>query len=422
MTQHNQSLLTFLRQSNPKIKRGGGPRATNTTCEGVYWETPTAVKPWKDFNLVSLNAMYGGCLREVLRQNYNLRDYTHIPKFPFCEIYNENTFEALLLQWNHPVISDALAKAQDCSEGHLSRDPIYMARGGLAKVLEQGPTSKGTEERKGYKRPDWAGIFRSKSWEPQLDMSTKYINVLPGDTKLSKNWKSKDIPPGPTRGWKRNNILYPLNQIYTYCIRANGRYGYVITDEELVVVRVRGRLDLNQNSSDESKDSTKYSETLHSGILEYRAIPWAWHDSSTDTEWDGLTVNLALWFLHLMAAAERGIEARYVPLKNMPKPTASFDSFTSFESESHFGNDTQELRTPPPQEIGPQEINQSFRSATSGIRAHLSNTKIGSQGSKTRQTSKRPTRKRSRSDRIEDLPQLDQHGRQKRRAGLRNRT
>ena len=76
-----------------------------------------------------------------------------------------------------------------------------------------------------------------------------------------------------------HNWMLPLRQVATYCSKTERRYGYLITDQELVVIRI-------------TKTSSK-SKSVN--VLEYRSISW-----NGDTT-DGMTMNLALWLLHMLA-------------------------------------------------------------------------------------------------------------------------
>ncbi|KAL9611726.1 MAG: hypothetical protein Q9167_003649 [Letrouitia subvulpina] len=426
MSKPNKSLRDFLSRTNPCIECGGRAGGTNTQCDPTKWESPKVIKLWKDFTANSLNAMYGGSLEKILEHQFEFQDHWGIPPFPFCEVWDEDSLESLIIRWNYPVVSDALAKAQILSEGRTSHELIYMAKGGQAKsllpnrVLDKSSRSKkdnnfernsnGPPRSRKGRMPDWAGIKRSLTMVPRLDVPTQYHNVLPGDTKLSKKWKSSDIEFGPVKQDKQGSTIYPINQIFTYCVRANARYGYLITDEELVVIRIRPRL--SAKSSVDGSDYTAAMRAADDGLMECRSISWASDHDRTDPECEGLTVNLALWWLHMLAAAGHDIQDKYTPLKGITKPTSSFDSFASFD------NGSQELFTPSPQGLDFLNMNQSFRSVTSDVRADLADSSIYNHDGETSPTPNRSSRKRSRNDQNGENNRLAQR---KRRESLRNR-
>lgn len=82
--------------------------------------------------------------------------------------------------------------------------------------------------------------------------------------------------------------------------------GYLITDEELVVTRIVPAPEYESHSEMEIQkhrdpsDSTPAYRARRSGILEYKAIPWDNHKDPASGNADILTVNLALWWLHIM--------------------------------------------------------------------------------------------------------------------------
>jgi hypothetical protein len=86
-------------------------------------------------------------------------------------------------------------------------------------------------------RPDLGGIQRSCNSSVIVEKSA---NILPGDTKLSKKWSSDSIKSGVVvEDDTQLDRLQLIKQIFAYCVKSNARYGYLITDQELVVVRIR---------------------------------------------------------------------------------------------------------------------------------------------------------------------------------------
>ena len=102
--------------------------------------------------------------------------------------------------------------------------------------------------------------------------------------------------------------------MYTYCIKANTRYSYIITDEELVVTRVKSMLPNGSQAvrgMPTSLDDIAADRALESGMLEYKPIPWNSNDDMQLSEPKAMTVNLGLWWLHIMAAGIHSIEDAY---------------------------------------------------------------------------------------------------------------
>jgi hypothetical protein len=335
----NKTLLDYLRVQDPVLVSDKCRGGANTKSKTAKYVTPRWIDKWEDFEYDSLQSIYGGALDRVLKRDFPLKDFSAIPRIPFCEVFDENSLEALLTKWNQSVVSEALSAAQECLHKPQTSKAIYMARGGQGDFPESEKF-----------RPDWAGVQPATLQIEGLRGSSKPWNILPGDTKVGRKWSSCDIVPGLVQHqWMPKDWIRPLSQIYTYCVKAQARYGYIISDKELVVVRIRPSLQMDDsqptNDSQDSwqefasvrnksrrkttNDSDNCDENietrdpmLDNGRLEYKAIPW----NSTKTEdqqqdCDSLTVNLALWWLHIMASVSSNIEGQYPALKEVAKPT-----------------------------------------------------------------------------------------------------
>ena len=121
--------------------------------------------------------------------------------------------------------------------------------------------------------PDWAGTQKVPDDKTQ-EGTSRPPNILTGDSKLAKKWSSNKIIDGFVTS-EKSDWLKPLRQIYTYCVKANARYGYIITDEEVVVVRVRPNLqpdDLGEtNDSREPRQRSGSSEKRKETAVDYQA-------------------------------------------------------------------------------------------------------------------------------------------------------
>ncbi|KAL7276211.1 hypothetical protein RUND412_000796 [Rhizina undulata] len=178
--------------------------------------------------------------------------------------------------------------------------------------------------------------------------------MLSGDTKISGRWKSsmgqqrQYMQPGATEFKK------PLSQAVSYANSVGSQYAYIITDYELVCIRrtsdntppdnqsiavTRGQRSAVTRSSSRpqrvksvssitsatsyiSLDSSVYTNTYstdsyNDGIpdinkppIEYVAIPWS-------NSGRRLTINLGLWFLHILASIDNTMQKSYVPLDRL---------------------------------------------------------------------------------------------------------
>lgn len=361
MPSSKQSLIDYLRKSNPSLDNTPSNKGQNTQSIVNKWDEPDVIERWEDFEVDALKSIYGGLLSQILETKYEL-DECSIPELPFCLIHDEGTFETLLTKWSQSVVGNGLKAAQGRLGRRMRGKHIYMARGGQAEwPLEE----------KVYRRPDWAGVKQPVRIEKA---SSRVHNILPGETKVSKKWSSGNINQGDLEESDRAKPWFPpLAQLFTYCVRNNARYGYIITDKELVVVRVRPayKVKANDGDSQQSNESFDYKppdnartakrseepvedtpagRTRLHGLLEYRVIHWkAERYGKPGTEL--MTINLALWWLHMMAADNCIIQDRYSDLRDTQwsggaarceSQSSSFTEPESSEARRRYPNQAQD--------------------------------------------------------------------------------
>ncbi|KAI9765982.1 MAG: hypothetical protein M1840_006989 [Geoglossum simile] len=324
------TLLDYLTIPNPDVDSTHSATGSNT--DNPSWTSAEAVRDWKEFNYKTLLS----CYKELLNRSTTGLPLTPvIESFPHCEIWDEDSLDALLVKWTQTIVSTALLFTHDlCASGWEGGDwnfcEIYMARGGLASL---------SDDRRF--RPDWAAIQRGRLSKAAISKTGRspYVNICPGDTKLSTKWNSS---------WRflvAGNFIKefekPVSQIFSYCINANARYGYILTQEELLVVRVTRSADpieplstsrprrstaQYQSSSSHARDNSitsalsdmsldpsgsSYTDSgnpiLNYDALEIKSIPWT-------NQHGEMTVNLALWWIHMMAKEDNSIQISYPPL------------------------------------------------------------------------------------------------------------
>lgn len=118
---------------------------------------------------------------------------------------------------------------------------------------------------------------------------------------MSTKWSSSMIEIGKVRENRMtDNMMRPLIQIFSYCVMNETRYGFIITDSELVVVRVRidQEIRLQKSSEDIRSSQNNPQECLFklarsAGVLDCKSIPWTAHSNGAQTS-DRMTANLAL--------------------------------------------------------------------------------------------------------------------------------
>lgn len=124
-----------------------------------------------------------------------------------------------------------------------------ISRGGRAKKLK-------SDDPRLY--PDWAGVYT-----PIRTDNAGFTNLCPGDTKLSTKWKLTDAVNGG------GPYLLPIQQVQNYCGASwKVRYGYLVTQQELVVFRVaRQEIDLGLASTRPRRDPPQLEHQGHRRVI-----------------------------------------------------------------------------------------------------------------------------------------------------------
>src|SRR5436190_14281472 len=126
------TLLDYLTIPNPLIDSTHSKTGSNT--ESATWLPIEGVRDWSEFNYETLLFCY-----EELLNHSTAGLSTPVPalgSFPHCEIWDEDSLEALLVRWTQTVVSTALLFTHTlCGSGWKGGEwdfqEIYMARGGL---------------------------------------------------------------------------------------------------------------------------------------------------------------------------------------------------------------------------------------------------------------------------------------------------
>ncbi|KAI1988141.1 hypothetical protein LOZ53_004058 [Ophidiomyces ophidiicola] len=159
------TLLEFLRARDPNLDRSYVKRGPNTF--NAAWDTVDRVENWPDFNFVNLIAMLGPILHHQFHQHE--LDIPPQPSRATLRIVDEKSVTKLLSKWTHTRVDCALEKAVHLLQGRMM--PISWASGGHADSSDE------------VIYPDWAGI--------DLNDSFPTINRVPGDTKVSGKWHTE---------------------------------------------------------------------------------------------------------------------------------------------------------------------------------------------------------------------------------------
>ena len=268
-----------------KKKKKKRPDSASSTKNEAYPILDT-ISEWKEFKLETIVELFGDPTSSILNQSYDLQDFSNTHPC-FSQISDEDSLEALLIKYTQSTILEALQKTTNS----LLDQEVTMVRGGQASLFH-------LDNRKDL-RPDWAGRCHLQ----------KANNILPGETKPSRVFSSKVLRECADRHDHVKNptadYLWPARQLTAYCVYSHMRYGYIITDEELIVVRVGTLVEQRKNAPDHEL----LEDTVDNPRLEWQSIPW-----NHGNDRSKITVNLALWALHVLAASNGLLDWKYSEL------------------------------------------------------------------------------------------------------------
>lgn len=281
--------------------------------------------------------------RDVVTAEWNSAPTESLTRFE-SEVFDEDSLEHnVLTRAIMPTVNAALAKA---------RRVLKMSS---AFDLNFGRSGRCFQPSWVRIKPDWALCSEAHK---ASEAPGRYQNLLPGDTKPSIKWNSTGYSYDH-RQWRG-----PVCQILHYCDSTKRRYGFIVTDAEVVVFRcsreviesgralarpprtmvspghyrdVSGSSAMSALSDSMQRASlgpvsspyqpTETGNEYHP--LEYQAIPWA---NCGDGKRQ-LTVRLSLLYLALMAG--------YGP-SNIQSEYPSMDSWCLFETGVYAHNTTGE--------------------------------------------------------------------------------
>lgn len=315
------------------------------------WPGVSSWVEWTDFNARLLYEMFKDTVNLAWNDPPREVDLTKFDR----EVWDEDSLEHLLGKAIMPPVNAALSKVRHSRGLHKDFD-LDLGRAGRATIDLSNDTRI---------RPDWA--LCSKQFRDGY-----YSNLLPGDTKLSRKWQSNFFPEYDIE-WRD-----PVRQIVHYCDNSESRYGFLITDEELVVVRCRREMiedsamvnrphrgpqrqeghyrQISSSDTSEMMQNTSlgsYYQATNSGVdfhpVQFRAIPWKNHGDGKNQ----LTVRLALFYLSMMAASGfSNIQNEYPPFDSWSYTDAGYVHNTTGEVVKKKPRGAS-LRCPDPSAAGP---------------------------------------------------------------------
>ncbi|CAH0057086.1 unnamed protein product [Clonostachys solani] len=323
------TIFQFLTYPNPTVDQGGhetegkNKRLANTINRNYV--NPVRVVEWTEMkDLRVFREVFGGKLfEEAHREGRELQRPRVRPQD--CIVISRKQTNELLNKWNKEIIMEALDPILETYR------PLIWAQGeGLDGVTLRAPQShprktqvqsaqaSGPKTRK-YKRisldrlnPD-SGSIASYPDSPSEKGQEKFLKVYKLATKWKSHWMKERGVIDESGSWLglNNSTSWPIKQAFTYCVKFLCRYGCIITCEEAFLFRVRP-LDENPGSEDPELLRERLAEN---GLLEYVSVPWGNHCQSDPKGYNEWTMNLALWFLHVVAGNSSDVQWKYQDLK-----------------------------------------------------------------------------------------------------------
>lgn len=303
------TFLEYLTQPNPQtIIHSKDGSSTRTAIK----YGPDRCIIWEDITWDNLKATFGNVLKRPM-QEPRVANATDVPPKK-REIFREQSVTQLIVAWNEPVLRHVFEGTHDilCKTKHATS----FRQGKLN--LEANTGRGNVKNQKGKEQePDWCVYQEVPELEPF------YPNIVPGETKPSKKWKSEWV--NSKKPAEKKMAYHAMSQITKYMWESRTRYGFIISEEELVLVRlsvfmrenVAGTGIENLNRSFENMDDEQevagsdddadqisnppshasFAESRRrTGLqVEYAGIPW------TASGKDTLTMNLGLWWLPVLA-------------------------------------------------------------------------------------------------------------------------
>ncbi|PHH91464.1 hypothetical protein CDD83_365 [Cordyceps sp. RAO-2017] len=323
-----QSILDLLTTRNPEIVEGAPGSKSLTSHHMYHW--PKQLKKWDEFSFETLETLYEGSLIRVARERASpLPALPHLSQDADCVVGDEDATQHVFTKWNHTIVQAALDEVREPFHSCVWTPGRRHSRAGArftptrheTSASEQpGRTACGRLSRKNFK-PD-AGAFLPCRTHGSSCAAVP-VERLPKDYKTAAKWNSSILFQGDildeSGRWRRKasrkNEAMPIRQAFTYCIHFRCRYGCILTTDEAFIFRIRPRAGASYTPESALRGDDALERSLREdGLMEYVSIPWA-SDETQDADSDGtLTVNLALWLVHILAGNHHEVDWSYCPL------------------------------------------------------------------------------------------------------------
>ncbi|KAL7939453.1 hypothetical protein V8C35DRAFT_286667 [Trichoderma chlorosporum] len=215
---------------------------------------PEYIRDWPEFDVeeVSSDPLISTCLSRPCQVAW----VPWIPSFARV-IYNERQLEALYLQTLITRVNIALDKAIPPEEDRIA---IVIGPGAFENVSAEATALR--------LMPDWIvvqGTFDTNMDAhsvPSLEKLAKNSNILAvGDTKLVRRWSGEYTVPH-TRACHSDFLC----QIQDYCVNLYTRFGFILSNEELMVAQFDGAQDASPRGAGQRELRSNGAQQLASGL------------------------------------------------------------------------------------------------------------------------------------------------------------
>ncbi|KAI0116471.1 hypothetical protein GGR51DRAFT_574775 [Nemania sp. FL0031] len=255
---NNTTLRHILTQQKPifACKVGAGKNSKKETWPFLTNERVTI---WEDFNLDNLNESYGHILDHSIPEHCLAVPSPGQVLDPDIKITKCGDIN-YLINWNNEVLGPALK---------FARERLNLHRGVFLRCQIAAPDKSETA---------WVREAGGKSKVDHYITLDEFprSNLVVGLGRPSSRFQGRTLASQPP--YANKETLWPLRQLAQACMIANTRYGYILTEEDLVACCFsRNKL-----------EPKKWRAAL-------MLIPWSRHGENQ------LTTDLALWWLSMLA-------------------------------------------------------------------------------------------------------------------------
>ncbi|KAJ9296755.1 hypothetical protein DTO271G3_4954 [Paecilomyces variotii] len=221
-----ETLLSYLTRPNPRISRKA--RGPVKYTFNSLWFPIENLEPWTEFNYQNLVSLFS----PDLSRQVDLDDPTpQCEASMFSQLYDE---EAL----GHVVASSIMIPVS-CA----LPEEVFLSSGGITSETDEC-------------RPDWSGGNKLYLQGPRnshggTNTSDRPKAIILGDTK--NQWSHAEaiekVQRSLRRGYEYNrpHEIYPLEQIQYYCAMYRCRFGFLITEEGLLVLQAFQDIDIQRS-------------------------------------------------------------------------------------------------------------------------------------------------------------------------------